>query len=142
MLRKERIHTQVGNYWQCSRPHTSHYAAPVSWAHIPFYVVGETTASSLRDIATAYPGPFAPQIIRGADSGGDERLAHFILDDLSSTRGTRLLYLTGDKNRDTLPNILGGAGVELVNLQVYETRGSLRFEEDLREILEKTDSGR
>ncbi|KAK0496486.1 hypothetical protein EDD18DRAFT_1353254 [Armillaria luteobubalina] len=38
----------------------------------------------------------------------ERRSTHFILAEQS--RPTKLLYLTGDKNRDTLPNILGSAG--------------------------------
>ena len=47
-------------------------------------------------------------------------------------RGKKLLYLTGDKNRDTLPSILNEAGIALESVQVYATRGSARFETDVR----------
>ena len=33
----------------------------------------------------------------------------------------QLLYLTGDKNRETIPEILGNGGHSLRRLQVYET---------------------
>ncbi len=47
----------------------------------------------------------------------DGRAAHrFIL--AIQPRPTKLLHLTGDKNRDILPNILGGAGVYLHSLKV------------------------
>ncbi|KAK0442164.1 hypothetical protein EV421DRAFT_2082543, partial [Armillaria borealis] len=50
-------------------------------------------------------------------------------------RPTKLLHLTGDKNRDTLPNILGGAGVYLASLKVYETQGSFNFLWHLKDIV-------
>ncbi|KAH8093076.1 tetrapyrrole biosynthesis uroporphyrinogen III synthase [Cristinia sonorae] len=113
------------------------------WSTTPFYVVGEATASSLSDLP---PHPrLTPRIIRGASEGGtSEKLAHFILKDLDLEGRSRdhddvgkptLLYLTGDKNRDTLPGILSEGGVELESLQVYGTVGSSRFGRDLEEGL-------
>lgn len=79
----------------------------------------------------------SPTNIRGSESGNGEALARFIVNDLdrSGEKRKRLLYLTGDKNRDTLPKILHEAGVELDNVQVYETRGSPTFEKDLIALL-------
>ncbi len=71
--------------------------------------------------------------IRGESSGTAEQLANFIL--AEQPRPTKLLYLTGDKNRDTLPNILGGAGVILHSLKVYETQGSSTFLQQLKGIV-------
>ncbi len=71
--------------------------------------------------------------IRGESSGTAEQLASFIL--AEQPRPTKLLYLTGDKNRDTLPNILGGAGVSLHSLRVYETQGSSTFLQQLKGIV-------
>jgi len=114
------------------------------WSSIPFYVVGETTAASLAKIKSDYDTPLTPVDIRGAaGSGTGERLAHFILNDLHPAlppdKGPRsslkLLYLTGDKSRDTLPTILEGSGVSLQHLQVYATRGAQTFGEDLDELL-------
>ncbi|KAK0442098.1 tetrapyrrole biosynthesis, uroporphyrinogen III synthase [Armillaria borealis] len=92
----------------------------------PFYVVGKATASTLRSSM-----PNAD--IRGESSGTAEQLANFIL--AEQPRPTKLLYLTGDKNRDTLPNILGGAGVVLHPLKVYETQGSSTFPQHLKGIV-------
>jgi uroporphyrinogen-III synthase len=104
-----------------------------SWSSIPFYVIGEATAAAL--IGETYNlGPLAPRIIRGAsETGTSERLARFILHDLpASTReGTKLLYLTGDKNQDMLPSIIENERVELDYVKVYETQGSHTFGEDL-----------
>jgi len=73
-------------------------------------------------------------------AGTSEKLAHYILHDLQRTgseasthdsRRNNLLYLTGDKNRDTLPKILHEGGIGLHSLQVYGTQGSSTFENDL-----------
>jgi len=106
-----------------------------SWTSTPFYVVGNTTATALGEIHSRYPNsPFAPIDIRGQSSGTSEQLAHFILDDMQQT-SAKLLYLTGDKNRDTLSKILEEGQVELEPLKVYETRGSSSFTQDLQDAL-------
>ena len=135
------------------------------WTQTPFYVVGEATATALASIRTitdpAHVG-LAPLDIRGAtESGTSEKLAHFILSDLPppaepyppsdpndpspapapDPRRT-LLYLTGDKNRDTLPAILNAGGVALRSLQVYATQGTSTFAEDLRKAIEGVTSGK
>ncbi|KAK0482410.1 tetrapyrrole biosynthesis, uroporphyrinogen III synthase [Armillaria novae-zelandiae] len=92
----------------------------------PFYVVGTATASTLRSSM-----PNAD--IRGESSGTAEQLSNFVL--AEQPRPAKLLYLTGDKNRDTLPNILGGAGVSLYSLKVYETQGSSTFSQQLKRIV-------
>ncbi|KAG7447043.1 tetrapyrrole biosynthesis, uroporphyrinogen III synthase [Guyanagaster necrorhizus] len=92
----------------------------------PFYVVGKATASTLRCTI-----PNAD--IRGECSGTAEQLANFIL--AERPRPTKLLCLTGDKNRDTLSSILGAAGVSLYSLKVYETQGSSTFSQCLKEIV-------
>ena len=113
---------------------------PGPWSAIPFYVVGEATARALlaiRDL-DGRCADYAPTQgnVRGAgEAGTSEKLAHSIVDDLAraprDSARTQLLYLTGDKNRDTLPRILADAGVRAVPLQVYETHGSETFAADL-----------
>jgi hypothetical protein len=104
-------------------------------------VVGKSTASSLHAIRAAHPNsPFVPSNIRGESSGTSEQLARFILSDLKSS-STPLLYLTGDKNRDTLPDILRDGSLKLAPLQVYQTQGSSRFSEELKLALEATSDG-
>ncbi|KAF9007040.1 tetrapyrrole biosynthesis, uroporphyrinogen III synthase [Cyathus striatus] len=100
------------------------------WSKIPFYVVGQGTKSGLLSLSE-----FGMNVmdIRGESSGTGEKLAKFIVDDPSRPHG-RLLYLTGDKNRDTVPKILGDAGVEFVELRVYATQGSGRFEGNWRRL--------
>lgn len=81
--------------------------------------------------------------LRGAaETGTSERLANFIIEDLKDTTGGRtLFFLTGDKNRDTLPKVLQQGGFHLSSLQVYETHGSSAFPADLEEALDSNPSG-
>lgn len=53
----------------------------------------------------------------------------------------KLLYLTGDKNRDVLPKILRDGGIELQTLQVYATQGSSTFAADLTQTIRSVTSG-
>jgi len=110
---------------------------------VPFYVVGEATAKALAAVSEIYgPGPCTPSDIRGGtQTGTSERLAHFILNDLPEREGNKLLYLTGDKNRDTLPKILAGRCVALEPLRVYETRSSSTFAKDLESVVTSTPAG-
>lgn len=104
---------------------------PELWSHVPFYVVGEATANSLRQIFSDFADlGLAVVDVRGQSSGNAATLSTFILDDLK-TRPVRLLYLTGDKNRDTLSKALEGGGISLHSIQVYRTVGSPTFERDL-----------
>ncbi|KAF8064273.1 tetrapyrrole biosynthesis, uroporphyrinogen III synthase [Lyophyllum atratum] len=112
-------------------------AAPTEdgWSSVPFYVVGPGTASALAEVHKTYGRTLnTPEIIRGQTSGTGERLAQFIR---AQPEGTpkKLLYLTGDKNRDTVPSILEEADIKLQSLKVYETQGSRTFERDLEEAL-------
>ncbi|THH21767.1 hypothetical protein EUX98_g8288 [Antrodiella citrinella] len=108
------------------------------WTSAPFYAVGEATAAALADISSIPASHhLSPRDIRGGSTTGtSEKLAQFILADIGHDTKTTLLYLTGDKNRDTLPNMLEDGGIDLENLQVYGTTGSSRFERDLRDALE------
>lgn len=113
------------------------------WGAVPFYVVGEATTAALADIRTvAGATRLAPANIRGgAESGTSEKLAHYILQDLPATSMRKLLYLTGDKNRDVLPKILRDGGIELQTLQVYATQGSSTFAADLTQTIRSVTSG-
>ncbi|KAJ7104242.1 tetrapyrrole biosynthesis, uroporphyrinogen III synthase [Mycena belliarum] len=115
------------------------------WASTPFYVVGKSTASALNLIRSAHPrSPFVPMDIRGESSGTSEQLAKFILEDLDSSPPSRqipFLYLTGDKNRDTLPDILRAGNVDLIPLQVYQTQGSSSMSQDLKLALDWSSPG-
>lgn len=111
------------------------------WRTVPFYVVGDATAAAASQIHTAFPSmahlaPAAHQVRGGAEAGTAERLAGFILGE--DCEGRRLLYLTGDKNRETLPEMLTAGGVALETLEVYGTTGSSTFRDDLRVALERS----
>ncbi|KAF7980455.1 hypothetical protein HWV62_38316 [Athelia sp. TMB] len=103
------------------------------WSTIPFYVVGAATHKALSSI------PGEKSIRGGAQTGTSESLARFILDDLPQDKAAKrtLLYLTGDKNRDTLPAILAEGNIDLHSLKVYETRGSSNFAGDLKDAVGK-----
>lgn len=103
-----------------------------AWGSVPFYVVGQGTAAALAEIQHAHKCTLD---IRGGSSGTSEHLARFIVDDLRSTSTGKLLYLTGDKNRDVLPTILHENGIELFSLQVYKTQGSPTFEQLLSDAI-------
>jgi uroporphyrinogen-III synthase len=80
-----------------------------AWTGRPVYVVGPKTADRFADLGLE---------ARGAEAGNAERLAALIAED--APRG-RLLFLSGSRRRDTLPEGLRAAGVAFDELVVYET---------------------
>lgn len=111
------------------------------WTSTPFYVVGEATAAALIG-ETFGQGTLAPRIIRGgSQTGTSERLARYVLHNLPSKEGMKLLYLTGDKNSDTLSEIIHQGGGELDYIKVYETQGSQSFAENLRRTISSIPAG-
>jgi len=94
-----------------------------NWSHIPFYVVGEATAKTLEKMTVSHPSKFSKSLIIGArETGKSESLARFIINDLPTrSSGRKLLYFTGDKNRDTFHRILTDSKVDVHGLMVYET---------------------
>lgn len=127
------------------------YGEPVSWKYwdlwsgnwldIPFYVVGESTAHALEPMTNSHPANFSKLLILGAHTGKAESLARFVLDDLP-TRHTvgRLLYLTGDKNRDTFCRIMSEHDVPIESLMVYETRAANDLEDRIHCAVQKADN--
>ena len=111
---------------------------------MPFYVVGNATATALKGVGDDLGDtPFTPKkILGGSESGTAERLAHFIVENLEhERRSKKLLYLVGDKNRETLANIVEKAELKLEAIHVYETCGSTTFDSDLGEALGKVPRG-
>ena len=110
----------------------------VDWTGVPFYVVGTTTGNILRKMP-ASPFTPSPQNIIGEGSGTGEALAKAIIQDQANREAAKppLLYLTGDKNRDTLPTLLKAAGLHLEPLQVYATRGSPDFATGVGELFQR-----
>ncbi|KAF8351327.1 tetrapyrrole biosynthesis, uroporphyrinogen III synthase [Amanita rubescens] len=112
-----------------------------SWFTVPFYVVGNATASALSSLHDLFPATHhhllpSPTMIHGQESGNAEQLANFIVQDIQADgHQSNLLYLTGDKNRETLPSILNAAGLKFDPVQVYGTTGSLSFKDDLERVI-------
>ncbi|GAA5863373.1 hypothetical protein JCM8547_006962 [Rhodosporidiobolus lusitaniae] len=87
----------------------------------PFFVVGQGTRQALLNLLSP-ESPYRPEeedVLGAEESGTGEALAHFILAHFArpavdadgrgqegARREVRLLYLTGDKNRDVLPSLL------------------------------------
>ncbi|MFB6249300.1 MAG: uroporphyrinogen-III synthase [Salinibacter sp.] len=88
-----------------------------AWTGRPAYVVGPKTASRFDDLGVE---------VRGAETGDADRLAALIAEDAPDGR---LLFLSGSRRRDTLPDGLRAAGVPFDELVVYEThlRSNLRL---------------
>jgi uroporphyrinogen-III synthase len=112
------------------------------WSSIPFYAVGQATASALSSIRTTYNhSPYIPGPTLGEASGTAEQLANFILSFEGHSRPSKVLYLTGDKNRDTIPRILGEASIMVNPVKVYETQFSSNFAQDLESALQSASNG-
>ncbi len=77
--------------------------------------------SSLHDVFAE----FGSVDVRGQDSGNAADLANYILTDLRDEPCSQLLYLTGDKNRDTMAQVLANSNIKLEPLQVYQTQNIL-----------------
>lgn len=110
-------------------------------------MVGGATELAVRKLAESLPEAsqlYPKDVLGGAQNGTSEALAHFILERLSRpsndqkkrrrAKQHKLLYLVGDKTRDTLATILNDAkvGIELDAVQVYETKESPNFGSTLR----------
>ncbi|BGP51371.1 uroporphyrinogen-III synthase [Rhodotorula kratochvilovae] len=104
--------------------------SPLPPPRIPFFVVGRPTAAALLALPSA---PDPALVLGAAESGTGARLAQFILAHFASLpppsnrREPKLLYLTGDKNSDTVPNVLAHGGVHAHELQVYATTPAASF---------------
>ena len=113
---------------------------PAGWCEIPFYVVGQATASALISVFITYVHLGLTSVdVRGQLSGNAATLASFILED--PDKPSRLLCLTGDKNRDTLTRILQEGGISLEPLQTYKTEGSPSFAKELSTVIQTSSKG-
>ena len=113
------------------------YCVSAYLSTIPFYVVGEATAAAVQEIQVRFKGNgFSCALIRGEQSGTGEQLGRFITNHYHGHGAGKLLYLTGDKNRETLPKILQDGGLDLHPLQVYKTQGSSSFAAELQAALD------
>lgn len=110
------------------------------WCEIPFYVVGQATALALTSVFGAYLHLGLTSLdVRGQSSGNAATLASFILEDPDSP--LMLLYLTGDKNQESLPHILQRGGISLEPLQTYKTQGSTSFAKNLSTAIQTSLQG-
>lgn len=119
---------------------------PLPAPSIPFFVVGHPTCTALQ---RAPCPPCQDQVFGAEESGTGERLAEYIVQHfqaesrgppLDSTRRPRLLYLTGDKNRDTIPRRLAAGQIDFDPLQVYSTTPSPSFATNLEAVLAGVDA--
>jgi len=91
------------------RVFSGHKALADEWTERPAYAVGPKTAARLRALGLR---------ARGADTGTAEALAARIIED---DPDAPLLFLSGNRRRETLPKALRAAGVPFDELVVYET---------------------
>lgn len=113
---------------------------PDGWKRIPFFVVGPATKDAVTAMTRGESSLENDQIVVGAkETGSGEKLGQFIVDYLSTSTSASsslpLLYLVGDKNRDTIRRILTAASIPLQLLQVYETHPAPEFESRLGDYL-------
>lgn len=105
-----------------------------SWSSIPFFVVGPGTRDAVLRLN---PVP-SPTLLGAGLTGSGEKLSSFIVAHFGgAVPELPLLYLVGDKNRDTIPRMLGEAGIGLVKQQVYETCPAGDVEARLEEIIDR-----
>lgn len=106
----------------------------LAWSDVTFYVVGSSTADALRSMPKSSFTPSEEKVL-GSHTGSGEALARFIVEHLADPTAEKLLYLKGDKNRETLPEILNEHNVNWDGVQAYETRGSSGFKGDLEALV-------
>ncbi len=80
-----------------------------AWRGAPVYAVGPKTAGRIRDVG------LDP---KGADAGSADALAARIIDDAPTAP---LLFLCGNRRRDTIPRRLRDADIPFEEMVVYET---------------------
>lgn len=84
---------------------------------------------------------FSATNILGAHCGNGEALAEFILADYD-TPTKMLLFLVGGTRRDVIPRVLGGAGVGVEEMVIYETAVAGGFKEEFTKAVEETAGGK
>lgn len=84
-------------------------AKQAAWSEKPVFVVGPSTAAAVRDLGLTAVG---------ADSGSAAALAEIIC---QQTFARPLLFLSGNRRRDELPEQLTAAGTPFQEICVYET---------------------
>jgi hypothetical protein len=108
-----------------------------TWPRTPVFAVGSATAEATRAAAKKIVQPVRPALVMGGGATGTgEALASYIIRHFNGPSGAApgdaldvetdtppLLYLTGDKNASTIPDMLGQANppISVETLMVYET---------------------
>ncbi|KAK4701395.1 uroporphyrinogen-III synthase, partial [Phenoliferia sp. Uapishka_3] len=101
-----------------------------SWVSIPWFPIGVASQTAIQKQLFD-----PPPLCVGAGSGTANNLAEAIKDHFPTPPDLPILYLVGDKNRDTIPTVLQEAGIQLDRVQVYETRVVDDFGKNLDGIL-------
>jgi uroporphyrinogen-III synthase len=104
------------------------------WIYKPVFVVGPGTHAEAQKLGFTH--------IYGQETGQSSKLGPLILSFYTNTlekelgeldRGKKpLLFLVGDKRRDTLPDFLTSNAIPFSELLVYETKPSLSFSQDYK----------
>ncbi|KAI5991249.1 hypothetical protein EDD15DRAFT_2530850 [Pisolithus albus] len=64
-----------------------------SWGSVPFYVVGEVSAETARELGKRLPRGLGPTDVRGgSEAGSAEQLARLILEDGDAPESKNMLY--------------------------------------------------
>ena len=132
----------------CSKTTSEVRARILGVLNLPLYVVGPATAASLRVTQEKW----LPQCrVVGENTGTGKALADLILDDhrtqmsVEKTDGkdsvTRMVFLTGERHRDVIPQKLRAAGVGLQEVVVYKTGLRPALVQDLVKALDDTREG-
>lgn len=111
------------------------------WATtIPFFTVGKATRDAVINRSGLQLD--SNHVLGAEETGNGDKLASFIVEFFKSMGRTPelpLLYLVGDKNRETIQDSLKENGIKVERLQVYETAMAHDFEERLDAVLEGLD---
>lgn len=89
-----------------------HVALDARWRERAAYAVGTRTADGLRAVGL---------VPRGEASGDAEALARYVVDEAAKGAAKPLLFLCGNRRRETLPHRLAAHGVAFEELEVYQT---------------------
>lgn len=121
---------------------------PPAWTKLPFYAVGPATASALQRLDARLRPP-ASRILGAEESGSAVRLASYVISLRASTSPSSsssstssslpslpLLYLAGDKRKDTLSSLLKEGDISMHEIEAYETFQSPTFEADYAKLQE------
>ncbi|KAI5480000.1 uroporphyrinogen-III synthase [Pseudohyphozyma bogoriensis] len=112
------------------------------WDAVPFFVVGKGTRDALLKGDGRRNRIAEDKVLGAEETGTGDKLARFIVQHFALTAGSStttalpLLYLVGDKNKDTIEVVLRSAGIGVERLQVYETTKTTEFDEKLEGILD------